>query len=142
MTWAEVAGRLAPARTYWLGTTMPSGAPHAAPVWGAVTDGTLHVYTERRTVKARNIAVSPRVLVHLESGEDVLIVHGRAEDLGPPAAVPHVIAALAAKYTRPADRQYLPDEDPDFDVVYAIRPTSAVAWQLADYAGSQRRWSP
>jgi hypothetical protein len=55
---------------------------------------------------------------------------------------PHVIAALAAKYTRPADRQYLPDEDPDFDVVYAIRPTSAVVWQLADYTGSQRRWSP
>lgn len=81
MTWAEVAGRLASARTYWLGTTMPSGAPH-------------------------------------------------------------VIAALAAKYTGPADRQYLPDENPDFDVVYAIRPTSAVAWQLADYAGSQRRWSP
>ena len=73
MTWAEVAGRLASARTYWLVTTMPSGAPHAAPVWGAVTDGALHLYTERRTVKARNIAVSPRVLVHLESGEDVLI---------------------------------------------------------------------
>ena len=142
MTWAEVAGRLAPARTYWLGTTMPSGAPHAAPVWGAVADGTLHLYTERRTVKARNIAVRPQVLVHLESGEDVLIVHGLARDLGPPLAVPHVVAALAAKYTRPGDRQYLPDNDPDFDVVYAIRPTSAIAWQLADYAGSQRRWSP
>jgi len=24
----------------------------------------------------------------------------------------------------------------------AIRPTSAIAWQLADYTGSQRRWSP
>jgi hypothetical protein len=141
MTWAEVASRLASARTYWLGTTMPSGAPHAAPVWGTVADGTLHVYTERRTVKARNIAVSPRVLVHLESGEDVLIVHGLAEDLGPPSASPHVVAALAAKYTRPADRQYLPDADPDFDVVYAIRPSSAVAWQLADYTSSQRRWS-
>src|SRR5258708_33501716 len=142
MAWAEVAGRLAPARTYWLGTTMLSGAPHAAPVWGTVTDGTLHVYTERRTVKARNIASSQRVLVHLESGEDVLILHGLAEDLGPPSAVPHVVAALAAKYTRPADQQYLPDDNPDFDVVYAIRPTSAVAWQLAEYASSQRRWSP
>jgi hypothetical protein len=93
-------------------------------------------------VKARNIAVSPRVLVHLESGEDVLIVHGLAEDLGPPSAVPHVLAALAAKYTRSADRQYLPDADPDFDVVYAIRATSAVTWQLADFSGSHRRWTP
>ena len=41
MSWAEVAERLAAARTYWLGTTTVSGAPHAAPVWGAVTGGTL-----------------------------------------------------------------------------------------------------
>ena len=49
LSWAEVAARLAPARTYWLCTTMPSGAPHAAPVWGAVTGGTLYLYNERRT---------------------------------------------------------------------------------------------
>ncbi|HEX4093448.1 MAG TPA: pyridoxamine 5'-phosphate oxidase family protein [Trebonia sp.] len=136
-----MAARLAPARTYWLGTTTPSGAPHAAPVWGAVVDGTLHLYTERRTVKARNIAASPRVLVRLEGGEDVLIVRGLADDLGPPSTVPQVTAALAAKYTRPADQPYLPGNDPDFDVVYALRPTSATAWRLADYAASQRRWS-
>jgi hypothetical protein len=35
--------------------------------------------------------------------------------------------------------QYLPDADPDFDVVYAIRPRSAMMWRLADYEGSQRR---
>jgi PPOX class probable F420-dependent enzyme len=141
MTWAEVAGRLSKARTYWLGTTTPSGAPHAAPVWGAVTGQTLYVYSERSTVKARNLAIDPRVVVHLESGEDVLIVHGAAEDLGPPAEVPSVVAALAAKYTRPEDRQYLPDADPAFDVVYAVRPRSAIAWRLDDYADSQRRWS-
>ena len=57
MTWAEVADRLAAARTYWLGTTTGSGAPHAAPVWGAVTGGTLYLYSERSTVKSRNLAV-------------------------------------------------------------------------------------
>jgi hypothetical protein len=50
------------------------------------------------------------------------------------------LAALAAKYTSPEDRQYLPDRDPDFDVVWAIRPRSAMAWRLDDYAASQRRW--
>jgi hypothetical protein len=34
MTWIEVADQLAAARTYWLASTTPSGAPHAAPVWG------------------------------------------------------------------------------------------------------------
>jgi PPOX class probable F420-dependent enzyme len=141
MTWAEVAGRLAGARSYWVGTTTGAGAPHAAPVWGAVTGETLYLYTERGTVKARNLAADPRVVVHLESAEDVLIVHGAVEDLGHPAAVPAVVAALAAKYTSPQDRQYLPDHDPDFDVVYAVRPRSAMAWRLADYAVSQRRWT-
>jgi PPOX class probable F420-dependent enzyme len=131
--------RLAGARTYWLGTTTPAGAPHAALVWGAVTGGTLYLYSQRSTVKARNVAADPRVVVHLESGEDVLIVRGTAEDLGAPSAVPAVVAALSAKYARLQDQQYLPTADPDFDVVYAIRPQSAMAWRLDDY-DSQLRW--
>ena len=120
---------------------MPSGAPHAAPVWGVVIGGTLYLYSERRTVKARNLAADPRVVVHLESGEDVVIVRGTAEDVGTPGQVPEVVAALSAKYTGEEDRQYLPDADPAFDVVYAIRPRSAMMWRLADYEGSQRRWT-
>ena len=119
LSWPEVAARLAVARNYWLSTTAPSGAPHAAPVWGVVTGGTLYLYSERSTVKARNLAADPRVVVHLESGDDVVIVRGTAE----------------------ADRQYLPEADPDFDVVYAIRPQSAMMWRPADYEASQRRWS-
>ena len=30
--------------------------------------------------------------------------------------------------------------DPDVDVVWAIRPRSAIAWRLEDYAASRRRW--
>jgi len=97
--------------------------------------------SERSTVKARNLAADPRAVLHLESGEDVLIVRGVAEDLGTPAAVPSVVAALAAKYTRPEDQRYLPGADPDFDVIFALRPQSAMTWRLNDYAASQRRWS-
>jgi len=110
-------------------------------VWGVVTGGTLYLYSERSTVKARNLAADPRVVVHLESGDDVVIVRGTAEDAGAPAQVPDVVRALSAKYTAEADRQYLPEADPDFDVVYAIRPQSAMMWRPADYEASQRRWS-
>jgi PPOX class probable F420-dependent enzyme len=142
VSWPEVAACLAAARNYWLCTTLPSGAPHAAPVWGVVAGPahTLYLYSERRTVKARNLAADPRVVVHLESGENVVIVRGVAEDRGTPAQVPDVVAALSAKYTGQDDQQYLPAADPDFDVVYAIRPRSAMVWSLADYEGSQRRW--
>ena len=51
---------------------------------------TLYLYTERRTVKARNLAADPRLVVHLESAQHVLIEE---------------------------DRQYLPAADPAFNVV-------------------------
>ncbi len=140
LSWPEVAARLATARSYWLCTTTPSGAPHAAPVWGVVVDDTLYLYSERHTVKAHNLAADPRVVVHLESAQDVLIVRGTAEDLGTPAQVPAVVAALSAKYTSAEDRPFLPDADPAFDVAYAIRPQSARMWRLPDFEGSQRRW--
>ena len=121
--------------------TSHAAAPHAAPVWGVVTEGTLYFYSQRNTVKARNLAADPRAVVHLESGEDVLIVGGRLDDLGTPAEAPCVVAALAAKYTRPEDQQYLPSNNPDFDVVYALRPQSVMAWRLDDFSASQLRWS-
>jgi hypothetical protein len=43
-----------------------------------VTGQVLYLYSERHTVKARNLAVNPRIVVHLESGEDVVIVRGTA----------------------------------------------------------------
>jgi hypothetical protein len=141
VSWPEVAARLAAARSYWLCTTMPSGAPHAAPVWGVVIEDVLYLYSERRTLKARSLAADPRVVVHLEDAEDVVIVRGTAEDVGTPAQVPEVVASLSAKYAGDGDKQYLPEADPDFDVVYAIRPLSAMMWRLADYEGSQRRWT-
>jgi Pyridoxamine 5'-phosphate oxidase len=141
VSWAEVAARLAAARSYWLCSTMPSGAPHVAPVWGVVINQVLYLYSERSTVKARNLASDRRVVVHLESADDVVIVRGTAEDLGIPAQVPEVVAGLSAKYNSEQERQYLPDADPDFDVAYAIRPQSAMLWRLLDYEGSQRRWT-
>lgn len=72
--------RLETARSYWLCTTTPDGAPHAAPVWGVVINRVLYLYSERRTIKARNLAADPRVVVHLESADDVVIVRGTAED--------------------------------------------------------------
>ncbi len=59
VSWPEVAARLKEARSYWLCTSTPSGSPHAAPVWGVVIDGVLYLYSERRTLKSRNLAAYP-----------------------------------------------------------------------------------
>ncbi len=140
LTWAEVAARLAPPRLYWLQTTTSRGSPHAAPVWGVVVDERFYLYTERSTVKARNLEGNPRVAVHLESGADVLIVHGALADLGRPGASPTVVDAFAAKYDEDWEQPFLPHNDPAFDVLYVLRPDRALTWTLPDSAASTRRW--
>jgi hypothetical protein len=142
LSWSEVASCLEPARHYWLHTTNHrSGAPDASPVWGVVVDGVLYLYTGRVTVKARNVAGDPRALVHLESGADVVIVHGELEDLGSPSGSRAVVAAFAAKYRAAEEQPFLPSSDPGyFDVLYRLRPLRASRWSLPDTEASTRRW--
>lgn len=60
---------------------------------------------------------------------------------GRPHARPDVLSSLAAKYDLPGDARYLPSTDPDFDVLWALRPTRALMWRLVDYDSSQACWS-
>jgi len=132
---------LAPARTYWLGTSNLDGSPHATPVWGIVLDDRFYIYSERTTLKSRNLAQDCRAVIHLESGEEVVIVHGTFDDLGPLGELPEVIEALSSKYDAVEDAQYLPSHDESFDVLYLLRPEKALLWSLADYDNTQQRWS-
>jgi hypothetical protein len=100
----------------------------------------LYLYSERSTLKAKNLQIDPRAVVHLESGDDVVIVHGQLEDVGHPMDFRQVVDALAQKYDTPVRRRFLPSTDPDFDVLYLFRPRRALLWLLSDYEGSQQRW--
>ena len=110
------------------------------PVWGAVLRDDFYLFSERRTAKARHVAANRQVVVHLESAENVLIVNGDLEDLGLPQRYADVLDALEAKYCAPEDARYLPSADPDFDVLWRMRPRRAMSWRLDDYDSSQARW--
>jgi len=79
LPWSHAEERLARSRSYWICTSRPDGRPHAAPVWGFWHEGALYFGTHQDTRKARNIARNPRVSVHLESGDDVVILEGVSE---------------------------------------------------------------
>jgi PPOX class probable F420-dependent enzyme len=139
-TWPQVVAQLVHERDYWLSTIARDGSPHLSPVWAAFVAEDCYLYSERRTVKARNLAADPRAVLHLPDASDVVIVHGRLEDIGHPRDHDEVTEAFATKYRRPADQAFLPTNDPAFDVLYVLRPTRALMWRLNDYDASQRRW--
>ena len=140
LSWSAIAERLAPERNYWVGTTRADGAPHAAPVWGVVHDEALYVYTEVDTVKARNLHRDPRAVVHLESGDEVLIVNGTFHEVADADQLAVLLRAFAAKYVEPDDQQYLP-VGPPREVVLRLAPRTALTWDLGEFDTSQQRWS-
>jgi len=81
MPWSRVEELLAGSRNYWIITTRPGGRPHAAPVWGLWREGMLYFATDRRSRRARNLGANTELVVHLESGDEVVILEGSAEEL-------------------------------------------------------------
>lgn len=141
LQWDEVLERFDAAANWWVATAGPAG-PHAVPVWGVVVDGTLCFYGEPSTVRSRNLARDPRLVLHLESGSSVLVLHGEARVRGGAGEDPAVVAAYAAKYTDPADAEYLPDA-PGMagSLLFVVEPTQALAWELTSSADwENRRW--
>ena len=109
-------------------------------MWGVVVDDVLYAYTEVDTVKARNLQADPRCVVHLESGDDVVMVRGTMAPVTDTELIASLLAGFAVKYADPDDLPYLPLGPPG-EVVLALSPSSAMTWQLGDYDGSQQRWS-
>jgi nitroimidazol reductase NimA-like FMN-containing flavoprotein (pyridoxamine 5'-phosphate oxidase superfamily) len=70
------------AMVYWITTADSSGRPHATPVDGLWLDEKLYFGGSQETRRNRNLARNPAVCVHLESGSDVLILHGEVRELG------------------------------------------------------------
>ena len=76
LSWDRVEGHLTEARNYWVATVRPDGRPHVTPVWGLWVGEAFYFGAEPGSRKARNLVENPNVVVHLESGDDVVIVEG------------------------------------------------------------------
>jgi hypothetical protein len=66
--------RLTRSRNYWICTSRPDGRPHSIPIWGFWLDGAFYFGTARSSRKSRNLAHNAAVSIHLESGDDVVIL--------------------------------------------------------------------
>ncbi|HEY6373701.1 MAG TPA: pyridoxamine 5'-phosphate oxidase family protein [Candidatus Sulfotelmatobacter sp.] len=127
--------RLTKSKHYWICTSRPDGRPHSIPVWGFWIDGAVCFGTATSSRKARNLSHNPAVSIHLDSGDDVVILEGTAVevDVTDKATLKKLDAASRAKYKMPMT--ILPGS-----VVYSVRPRVVLAWTEKDFPHNATRW--
>jgi Pyridoxamine 5'-phosphate oxidase len=124
LAWSWAEERLASAHNYWIATS----GPHASPVWALWRDGAVVFSCSPRSRKARELDRNPRIVVHLESGDEVVIVEGEAE---------RVVAddALIDEY----ERKYAYRADPG-EGWYRVVPRRVLAWTEPGYPRDATRF--
>ena len=139
LSWDWAVERLQNAIHYWIATTRPDGRPHAAPVWAAWVDGVLAFESGPNSRRGRNIAANPAVVIHIESGDDIVIVEGVAEQISrpEPAFESRLLDAFASKYGARYDYVYDPANWRDGGL-YLVRPQKVLAWARFDIQDATR----
>jgi hypothetical protein len=130
LTWADVEARLVAATSYWLATTRPDATPHVVPRWGVWLDNRFRYDGAPTTRHARNLATNPACALHLESGNEVVILEGTSEPTRAPAQT--LGARIAAAFEKYHDLGYSPAADAwdgdDGGGLRVFTPRRALAW--------------
>jgi hypothetical protein len=124
LSWGWATERLTRARNYWITTTRPAGQPHSRPVWGVWLDNTLYFSTG--SLAAKNLAVQPAITVHLESGNEVVIIEGVAQQVSDVSLLEQVVSLYNQKYHWDLDANQLPGP------FYAVQPRVAFGWHFEE----------
>ncbi len=128
VTWEYVSQRLRDSKNYWLCSVRPDGRPHVVPRWAVFIGGKVYYDGSSETRHARNVQGNPHVALHLESGDEAVILEGTAKPAGKPA--PELAQKIAADYRRKyADPGYAPEADQWNDGgLYEFTPHQCLAW--------------
>jgi PPOX class probable F420-dependent enzyme len=132
--WGTIDRQLRALRSIWVSTTRPDGRPHAVPVWFTWDGRTLYFASHESAQKVRNLTQEPWVVIHAGSGDDVIILEGRAEVVTDDAELQQVDAARAEKYVDPPTgaRDTILTEG---TVLYRVPIRRAMAWMYGDLRG-------
>lgn len=117
--WPWVVEQLTQAKNYWLVSLYPDGRPHCVPSWGAWVENKLYFSGGDMTRHAKNLATTPTMIAHLESGSEVVIVYGEAEPAAD--APPEIMAQVEAAYVE----KYGAGEG----ATYALVPSKVLSWR-------------
>lgn len=128
LPWAFVEDRMSRALHYWVATIHPAGRPHTVPTWAVWLDSRLYLDGSPQTRRFRNISANPATSVHLESGEQVVIMEGVTHPAGPPDRT--LALRLAEAYTLKYVVQAYSPEPTTWDKggLYVFTPHKVFAW--------------
>ncbi len=119
LPWSHAHERLERSRHYWVSTTSADGRPHAVPVWGVWVDGAVCFGGGPDTRWSRNLRANPKVAVHLEKGDDVVILEGDIARVEAPDD------PLVARVQDAYNKKYKMPHPPPF---WVLRPGVAFVW--------------
>ena len=94
-------------------------------------DDAFHFFTDSESLMGRTIARDGRTIVHLESGDDVVILEGAVEAC---PLTQGVDGAYESKYGLSNNSGDDPVE------MYRLRWTKALAWRESDFPKTATRW--
>ena len=126
--WSWVAAQLTETKNYWLCSVRPDGRPHVVPRWAVYLDGKIYYDGSPETRHAQNIELNSHVSVHLESGDQVIILEGTSVPAGKPGADldSRLVEAYRKKY---APQGYSPEPHQwDEGGLYVFTPSQCIAW--------------
>ena len=132
LPWSRVDDSVGSARNYWIHTTRSDGRPHVEPVWGIWVNGHLYFSTSPKSVSGLNLSARNSIAVHLESGDDVVILKGKAEPVTDRELLSRLDEAYFAKYA-----YHLPAEDGS---VYSLGHRVVFSWVEQDFVGSATKY--
>jgi PPOX class probable F420-dependent enzyme len=128
---ARAEERLRSEQVAWLTTVRADGQAQSSPVWFLWDGETFLLYSQPHAQKVRNIAVNPKVSLHLGdvAGDDVVTLEGAAV-VEPDAPRADHVEGYLAKYRAAIDR--LGSQPGPFARTYStairVRPTRIRAW--------------
>jgi hypothetical protein len=130
--WSTLSAGMAGSRTYWIATADLSGNPHTTPIWGVWLDNEFHFGLDPGSKKARNLALNPRAVVHLESGDDVVILECTVAPATSPGSRARILSTYRVKYDLP--------DDFSFDPILTATPRKAYSWRESNFPGTATRF--
>jgi nitroimidazol reductase NimA-like FMN-containing flavoprotein (pyridoxamine 5'-phosphate oxidase superfamily) len=141
LEWDWVEKRLTENTTYWLATTQPDGTPHVRPLWAFWKDDALYFCTVNRSVDYLNSGKT--VTLHLERGDEVVLVEGKAVQLTTKAEHEVISTAYLELFnhrTRATDDGIFTEAEGYGGRGHKLVPTKVLAWEVPNFA-TATRWT-